>query len=106
MLSVDIRSLESRAAQVEGDLAASDAVWQEGDVRPTDAVHVTGRLSTAGTGRWYFSGRLEGTAMESCRRCLEEVEVRVEHDVNVLLAEEGDETAEDDPDVYSVDPRA
>lgn len=106
MLSVDIRSLESKAAQVEGDLAADDPVWQEGDVRPAEAVHVSGRLSTAGHGRWYFSGRLSGDVVEPCRRCLEDVQVPVAHDVNIFLAEEGDETAEEDPDVYRVDPRA
>ena len=106
MLSVDIRSLESKAAQVEGDLAADDPVWQEGDVRPVDSVHVTGRLSGAGKGRWYFSGHVGGTVVEPCRRCLEDVSVEVEQDVNIFLAEEGDETAEEDPDVYRVDPRA
>jgi uncharacterized protein len=106
MLSVDIRSLESKAAQVEGDLAADDPVWQEGDVRPADAVHVTGRLSGAGRGRWYFSGHVGGTVVDPCRRCLEDVTVEVEQDVNIFLAEEGDETAQEDPDVYRVDPRA
>ena len=106
MLSVDIRSLESKAAQVEGDLAADDPVWPEGDVRPADAVHVTGRLSGAGRGRWYFSGHVGGTVVDPCRRCLEDVTVEVEQDVNIFLAEEGDETAEEDPDVYRVDPRA
>ena len=106
MLSFDIRDLETRAAQVDGDLAADDAVWQEADVRPEGAVHVTGRLSSAGQGRWYFSGRIEGEAVSACRRCLEEVRAGVEQDVHLFFAEEGDETAADDPDVYPIDPRA
>src|SRR6059058_1853517 len=105
MLSFDIRSLDAGAAQVDGDLPASDPVWQEEDVRPSDAVHVTGRLSTAGKGRWYFSGALEGSIVEPCRRCLTDVEVPVASDVHLLFAEEGDETAEEDPDVYPVPAR-
>ena len=106
MLSFDIRSLESRAAQVEGDLRADDPVWEEGDVVPDGAVHVTGRLSSAGTGRWYFSGHLAGEAVGACRRCLTDVRAGVDEDVHLFFAEEGDETAIDDPDVYRLDPRA
>ena len=106
MLSFDIRSLETRAAQVDGDLSADDAVWQEGDIRPDGAVHVTGRLSSAGSNRWYFSGHLEGEAVEACRRCLTDVRAAVDEDVHLFFAEEGDETTGDDPDVYLLDPKA
>ena len=47
MLSFDIRSLESHAVVVDEELSANDSVWQEEDPKPTDAVHVTGRLSSA-----------------------------------------------------------
>lgn len=103
MLSFDTRALESKAAQVEGDLAASDPVWAEADVRPADAVHVEGRLSAAGEGRFYFSGRLSGEAPLACRRCLTAVPTDVEEEVHALLAPEGDPTTEDDPDVFLFD---
>ena len=51
MLSFDIRSLEAQAANVDEQLSADDAVWEEGDPRPDSAVHVIGRLSAAGTGQ-------------------------------------------------------
>ena len=57
MLSFDIRSLEAQAATVDELLSADDAVWEEGDPRPDSAVHVTGRLSAAGTGQFYWHGR-------------------------------------------------
>ena len=105
MLSFDLRSLESHAARVDAELPADDPVWEEGDFRPVDAVRVTGRLSSAGVGRFYFSGRIEGAAAASCRRCLDDdVQVRVDEDVHLLLVEPGADEA-DEPDVFLIDVR-
>lgn len=101
MLSFDLRSLELHAARVDGTLAADDAVWLEGDARPVGAIRVTGRLSSAGSGRFYFSGHLAGVARDACRRCLVEVESSVAEDVHLLFAEAGGED-DDDPDVYPI----
>lgn len=101
MLSFDLRSLESQAARVDGALSASDAVWLEGDARPVGDVLVTGRLSSAGGDRFYFSGHLEGVARDACRRCLVEVETPVREDVHLLFAQAGGED-DDDPDVYPI----
>lgn len=99
MLSFPIRTLEQGAVQVESDLPADDTVWLEGDVRPVAGVHVNGRLSGAGTGRYYFSGAFHGTAAGECRRCLAPVEFVVQGDVHLLFADATDENA-DEPDVY------
>ena len=105
MLSFDIRALESKAIRVDGELAPDDPVWQEGDPRPAEPIRVTGRLSTAGAGRYYFSGEMEGTMVAECRRCLTDVEVGVDDEAHFIFAEPGTEGA-DEPDVYLVDPRA
>ena len=107
MLSFDIQSLESHAVHVDGRLHADDPVWEENDPRPVDAVRVIGRLSSAGSGRFYFSGRIEGIAELDCRRCLTDVTAEAADDVQIIFAEaeEGDEDL-DDPDVYQLDPRA
>lgn len=104
MLSFDIRSLESRAVQVEGNLATDDPVWTDADVRPIDGVAVAGRLSAAGDDRFYFSGTIAGTAELECRRCLTDVIVDVGGEVHFLFAPVGDPTTEDDPDVFTYDP--
>jgi uncharacterized protein len=97
MLYFDIRSVEARAEIVDGLLAPSDPVWEASDARPlSDGVLVTGRLSGAGHGRFYFSGHFEGTAATECRRCLVEVAVPVSEDVQLLFAEAGMDEAEED----------
>jgi uncharacterized protein len=103
MLSFDIRSLETKAVHVDGSLKPDDPIWESADVRPTEPIHVTGRLSSAGEGRFYFTGRIEGRIELPCRLCLEEVDVEVDEDVHLLLAETGAEEA-DDPDVFLYDP--
>ena len=105
MLRFDIRALASKAAAVDDALPADDAVWLEGDPLPADAVQVSGRLSSAGSGRFMWSGRIEGDARVECRRCLTDLEVPVAEDVHLLFAEEDDEEVAD-PDVYLLDPRA
>ena len=81
MLSFDIRTLESAAAQVDGDLPADDPIWTETDTRPLDAVHVEGRFSSAGNGRFYFSGSFSGAVKLECRKCLTEVTQNVSESV-------------------------
>jgi uncharacterized protein len=105
MLSFDIRSLDSPAAVVDEQLSANDEVWEEGDPMPIGAVHVTGRLSAAGTGQFYWHGRIEGDVALECNRCLTETTAHVNDETHVIFAEEGDENAED-PDVYRLDPKA
>jgi uncharacterized protein len=105
MLSFDIRSLESKAAQVDANLSPDDPVWEEGDPRADGPIHVTGRLSAAGAGRFYFSGRMEGEVTRECRRCLIDVPRTVREDAHFIFAAEG-EVGADDPDVYVFEPNA
>ncbi|HUQ97997.1 MAG TPA: DUF177 domain-containing protein [Gemmatimonadaceae bacterium] len=105
MLSFDLRSLETKAVQVDGALQPDDPIWEEGDAKPAEPITVTGRLSTAGEGRFYFSGRIEARTEMSCRLCLEDVDVEVNEEVHFLMAETGADEA-DDPDVFLYDPNA
>lgn len=109
MLSFDIRLLESTAVHVDDDLPADDPIWNDEDLRPHDAVHVTGRLSTAGEGRFYFSGQLQGSFSSTCRRCLTPVTAAVNEETHLIFADGHDAEDDDDsndPDVYVLDPRA
>lgn len=104
MLSIDIRELDRHAIHVDGALTSDDDVWQPGDVLPSDGVQATGRLSTAGVGRYYWHGHIAGTAVASCRRCLTETSVSVEDEAHLLFVSTDDPEA-DDPDVYTFGPR-
>jgi uncharacterized protein len=105
MLSFDIRSLESQAVVVDAELPATDPIWEEGDPKPETAVHVTGRLSAAGPGRYYWHGRIEGSVVHECSRCLAEARADVSDEAHLIYAEAENEEA-DDPDVYLLDPKA
>jgi uncharacterized protein len=101
MLSFDIRSLEHEAATVDAVLPPGDGVWLEQDIlRPVgEGVRVTGRLSAAGSGRYYFSGHFSGETQQECRRCLTPSASSVVAEVHVLFAATGGED-DDDPDVF------
>ena len=101
MLSFDIGALQEHAARVDGSVAENDAVWQEGDPRPASPVRATGRLSSAGPGRYYWSGRIEGTVVGACRRCLGSLSAPVSEDVHFIFVETDDAEAED-PDVFAL----
>ncbi len=103
MLSFDIRSLESHAVVVDEQLPADDPVWKEDDPKPATAVHVTGRLSSAGPGRFYWHGRIEGDVALECNRCLNDTSAHVSDEAHLIFAESGAEEI-DDPDVYRLDP--
>jgi uncharacterized protein len=105
MLSFDIRSLESQAVVVDAELPADDPVWEEGDPKPKGAARVTGRLSAAGPGRFYWHGRIEGNVALPCRRCLNDASAPVADEAHLIFAQAGDEET-DDPDVFQLDPRA
>lgn len=105
MLSFDLRTLAANAIHVDGALASDDTTWLEGDERPVTAVAVSGRISTAGSGRYYFSGRIAGEVATECRRCLTPLTVPIAEDVHLLFVEADDEEV-NDPDVYLIDASA
>ena len=105
MLTFDLRSLEAKAATVDDQLGADDAVWQEGDPKPDTAVKVTGRLSAAGADQYYWHGRIAGDITTECRRCLTEAHAHVENESQVIYSA-SEELADDDPEVYPLDPGA
>ena len=102
MLSFDIRSLESHAVVVDEDLSGNDPVWEAGDPTPIGAMHVSGRLSAAGPGRFYWHGRIDGDVALECSRCLADTTAHVSDETHLIFAEVGDEDTEDS-DVYPLD---
>jgi uncharacterized protein len=106
MLSVDLRSLDGQAVQVDGSIDPSDPVWLDGDIRPSSPVTVQGRLSRAGEGRYYFTGEFDGSAVGECTRCLREVPVRAGDSIQCLFVDSDEDGLDDDPDVFLLDAKA
>jgi uncharacterized protein len=106
MLSFDIGSLQAGAAAVDGELGPDDAIWQEGDPRPDGPIHVVGRLSTAGPGRYYFSGQIDGRVASECRRCLAGTSEQVAAESHLIFAEADLADEDDTSDVFVLDPGA
>jgi uncharacterized protein len=106
MLSFDIRALEAQAESVDGELSPVDPVWLAEDPLPQGPLRVTGRLSGAGPNRFYFSGRIEGTAQGECRRCLTDVTTPVVLDSHLVFSAVVDEDGDDDSDAYAFDSSA
>lgn len=96
-LCYTLRDIEAQAQPVDGHLPGTDPVWESSDVRPVlPGVHVTGRLSGAGPGRYYFSGALAGTAAAECRRCLGPAAVDVAEELHLVFAAAGLAEADED----------
>ncbi|MEP6990058.1 MAG: DUF177 domain-containing protein [bacterium] len=106
MLSFDIRSLTEHAAAVDATLSPDDPVWLEGDPRPSAPIQVRGRLSSAGPGRFYWHGTIEGEVSLPCSRCLSDTEAHMSDEAHLIFAEAGTEGVEDDPDVFLLDDRS
>lgn len=105
MLSFDIRSLTEHAVTVDDELSPDDAVWTDEDARPSKPIRVMGRLSSAGPGRFYWHGTIEGEVALACRRCLNDASGHVLEEAHFIFAEAGTEDLEDDPDVFLLDDR-
>jgi uncharacterized protein len=85
-------------------LSPDDAVWQETDTVPSAPLRVTGRLSAAGSGRFYWHGQIAGDVVLPCRRCLAEARVHVQDESHVIFADADSDEA-DDPDVQILSDR-
>jgi uncharacterized protein len=105
MLSFDIRSLAEHAVTVDDVLSPDDAVWTDADAKPSEPIHVVGRLSPAGPGRFYWHGSIEGDVALPCRRCLGDASGRVSEEAHLIFADAGTEDLQDDPDVFLIDDR-
>lgn len=100
MLSFPTQSVSAGAVQVQGMLDPDDKAWLEGDTRPNGpGVEVAGRISEAGSGRYYFSGSIAGEVTQECGRCLSVCSAAVAAEVHVLFAD-GAHEDESDPDVF------
>ncbi len=103
MLRIDLGALRHGSIDMAQVVSADDTLFEGLEFPLSHDVQLHGRLMEAGSGRYYWRGKLETQVLSPCRRCLAPVSVDISHDVEVLFTE--DETAED-PAAYVLPPRA
>lgn len=99
MLRIDLQAVEESPVEVSGTISADDAVFDEIDLDLRSPVSVSGRVLSAGGGRFYWRGRIEAVVGGQCRRCLVDVESPVDARVELLFSEDPDA---EDPSSYEI----
>jgi uncharacterized protein len=104
MLKIAIRELQQGPAETRGELSASDAVFAGLDLPLEGLVTVEGLLQATDGDDFLWRGVIRATARIACRRCLTDVQVKMDRDVDVLLTSDPD--AAEDPSVYPLEAAA
>ena len=95
MLLVDLNRLAREGrARIDVDIPTDAAFWEETDLKPASPLEVRLEAQQAGPDV-VVRGRVSGTFAQSCRRCLEPVEVEVDEELGRLYRA-GDELEEAD----------
>jgi len=103
MLRIGLSALERGPVETVGAVAVSDPLLEGLGFSLTEPVSVTGHLTAAGPGSYYWQGQFETAAEVACRRCLAPAAFKLKVPVTALFTE--DQEA-DDPSVYFIPPRA
>ncbi len=104
MLRIDLAAVREGPVETAAELAADDPLVVGAGVALASPLVVSGRLSTAGEGRYYWQARLETVVQAECRRCLTPVRVPLAQSLGLVFVDE-DESRQDD-DCYVVPRRA
>lgn len=101
MLRIDLRELRHGPVETEAELSPDDPAFEGLDLRLAQPLEVTGRVQATADGDYFWRGHLSGTLTGECRRCLTDVVVPVNSDIDALFSADPD--AADDPSVYVLD---
>lgn len=104
MLRIAIRDLHRGPVETRGEFLPSDGLFEGLELALSGPVSVEGELQQTEGEDFLWRGAIRATARLACRRCLAEVEYRVDRSVDVLLTSDPD--AAEDPSVYPLPPAA
>ena len=90
MLQVEIGALERRPEEISGTVAGNDPLFADIGCELDAPVSVSGRVATAGMGRYTWRGRISAKVGASCRRCLKPVSLDVGPQVDVMFTRDQD----------------
>ena len=94
MFRIDLRSVDRGPVETTASLPPDDPAVRDAGFQLAEPVRVSGRLSAAGPGQYYWSGRLLTRVATTCRRCLRDISVAVEAPIETLFT---DDAGSDDP---------
>ncbi|MBT8488339.1 MAG: DUF177 domain-containing protein [Gemmatimonadetes bacterium] len=83
-------------------MASDDDLWKDTDLEWAGKVKVGVRASYAGTGEVVARGRIAGTLVQECRRCLERVDTEFAEELTMVFVDDADE--DEDGGAYALDP--
>lgn len=105
VLVIDLRRLEEAPAQVSGEIAADDPLWEGSGLELLDPVRVRATAEGSSTRGVWVRGSLLGSIRATCRRCLQALALEVAETFELFFdpkASSGDE----DLTLYALDPAA
>lgn len=103
MLRVNLGELRREGSfDVEAEVASDDDLWNDTDLTWARDVKVGVRASYAGTGEVVARGRIEGTLVQECRRCLKRVDTELAEELTMVFVDEADE--DEDGGAYALEP--
>ncbi len=104
MLRIDLAAVREGPVAVADELAPADPLLAGVGITLAAPLKVSGRLSTAGEGQYYWQAKLETVIRAECRRCLAPVDVPLSQSLGLVFVAEED--ARGDEDCYVVPRRA
>ena len=104
MLRIDLAAVREGPVETAAEVAADDPLVRNSGVALASPLVVSGRLSTAGEGKYYWQARLATVVRGECRRCLAPVRVPLSQSLGLVFVTEED--ARGDDDCYVVPRRA
>jgi len=104
MLRIDLAAVRDGPIAIADQIAPDDPLVVATGLALAAPLAVSGRLSTAGEGKFYWQASLATVLRAECRRCLAPVEVPIAESLGLVFVSEDD--AEGDEDCYVVPRRA
>jgi uncharacterized protein len=104
MLRIDLAAVREGPVETTAEVAADDPLVVGSGVALASPLVVTGRLSAAGEGKYYWQARLVTVVNAECRRCLAPVHVPLTQTLGLVFITEDE--AGDEDDCYVVPRRA
>ena len=101
MLEVALRQLQRGPVETVGELPPDDPTFEGLRLQLEGPLAVEGLLQATGQEDFLWRATLSGRVRGACRRCLRELSIPLETQVDALFS--GDPDAADDPSVYPLD---